>query len=124
MAFGNCMDAKLELQHRVCEGYYPADMGYVVGFAISFAPTALALLASYQLSKRSVEEWQLLAWVPPLPLVGFWIWLLVGMVRNPTGNNLWPFAMVFFILITAALFVLFLVARKFLGSAVPPRWRR
>jgi hypothetical protein len=98
--------------------------GYVVGFAISFSPTALALLASAWLSKRSVEEWQLLAWVPPLPLVIWWIYFLIAAIRDPTSHNLWPLEMILWLALSLVLFVAFIVGRRLSGSSNRlSRWR-
>lgn len=95
-----------------------ADVGNVAPFC---APGALATLVSAALSRRSREEWALLARVPPLPLLGFGVYLGVAGARAPTSNNLWPFVMVFFILITAALFGLFLVGRWLCWTEPPTR---
>ena len=60
----------------------------LVGIVIALTPTGLAVLASAQLSKRSVEEWRLLAWVPSAPLVLFWAVVVIYMLRHPTANVL------------------------------------
>lgn len=103
-----------------------AVSGYLVGFAISFAPTALALLCSAMLSRRSVEEWKLLAWVPPLPLVAWWLYFLVAVLRDPSSHNLWPLELVLWSLVSAGLFVAFLAGRRIVrsGDASLSRWRR
>ena len=95
--------------------------GIVVGFTIAFAPTALALLASAYLSKRSVEEWRLLAWVPSAPVVFFWGFLVVYMLRDPTANVIWPIPLVAAIVLSAALFGLFFMGRKLSRSNAPRR---
>ena len=99
--------------------------GFAVGLAIALAPTALALIGSARLAKTSVEEWRLLAWIPPAPLVLWWIYFLVAALRDPTSHNLWPFEMAFWALVTLALFGAFLIGRWLTrppaGSA---RWRR
>ena len=91
-------------------------MGYVVGFIIAFAPAALAIVVAASLSRRSVEEWQLLAWVPPVPLVGWWIYFAIAALRDPTSHNLWPLELIFWAGVSAVLFMVFLVGRKVSAS--------
>ena len=91
--------------------------GYVVGFVIAFTPTALALLWSRQLSRRSEDEWQLLAWVPPIPVIAWWIWFLIAVLRDPTSHNLWPLELVLWMLVSAGLYVAFLVGRRVAARA-------
>lgn len=93
---------------------------YVVGLAIMFSPTALAIFASAMLSKRSKEEWKLLAWVPSLPLVGWWLYIF-ALVAGDGPGNLWPLTMAIPAIATAVLFALFLIARKLVGSGPPRR---
>ena len=98
--------------------------GILVGLAIALTPTALALLASAALAKKSVEEWRLLAWVPPLPLVIWWIYFVIAVHRDPTSHNLWPFEMAFWALVSLALFGVFVLGRWL--TRPPPgsdRWR-
>jgi hypothetical protein len=101
-----------------------------INVALLCIPAAAAALISRRLSKRSTDEWALLAWVPPLPLAAFTIYLAVVTTRDPTAANLWPFVMVAFIALTAILYAVFLVARRALGSGdskAPEwsaRWRR
>ena len=87
-------------------------VGYVVGFAIAVAPAALAVVAANRLSRRSVEEWRLLAWVPPIPLAAWWVYFLISVIRDPSSHNLWPFEMIGWSVVSAALFAVFLIGRK------------
>jgi hypothetical protein len=89
-------------------------------------PGIIAALISARLAKTSKEEWALMAWVPSLPLLGLGIYLGVVTARDSTAANLWPFVMVFFIGLTAILFGVFVIARKFFGSkdSTGPSWRR
>ena len=96
--------------------------GVAVGFVIAISPTVAAVALSARLSKRSVEEWKLIAWIPPLPLIACWIYVLVGSLRG-TLANLWPFAMLFCLAITVVLFVAFLLGRKLAGSGELKGWR-
>jgi hypothetical protein len=84
--------------------------------ALFCVPAALAALVSAGLARRSREEWALLAWVPPLPLLGLGLYLGVATARDPTADNLWPFAMAFTLVVTAGLFGLFLIGRRFLQT--------
>lgn len=86
-------------------------IGIVLGFAIALAPAALAVAASARLSVKSVDAWRGLAWVPPIPLVAWWAYFLIGVARDPTSHNLWPFEMVIWTAVSLTLFVLFLLAR-------------
>ena len=98
----------------------------VVNLILLCIPAVIAGFASARLSRTSKEEWALLAWVPPLPLLGFGLYVGVVQARDPTAANLWPFVMVFFAGVTLVLFGLFLLARKFSHSddSRPPQWRR
>jgi hypothetical protein len=96
---------------------------FLLNLAAFSIPAMLAMLASALLSKRSKEEWRLLAWVPPLPLVAWAIFIAWGTTRDPTSHNLWPFELVVWALLSLILFAAFLLARRFL---VPERrpWHR
>ena len=91
-------------------------MALLVGFAIAFAPTALAVFLAAQLSQRSREEWQLLAWVPPMPLVGWWLYFVIAALRDPASHNLLPFELAAWSALSVILFAVFLVARRLLAS--------
>lgn len=97
----------------------------IVNLILLCSPALIAGFASARLSRTSREEWALLAWVPPLPLLGFGLYVGIVQARDPTAANLWPFVMVFFIAVTLALFGLFLLARKFMDSdpSELPKWR-
>ena len=99
------MDGQMRIMHAL------------VNLILLCLPAVMAGFASAHLSRTSKEEWALLAWVPPLPLLAFGVYVGVVQARDPTAANLWPFAMVFFAGVTVALFGLFLLARKFLYVA-------
>ena len=90
-------------------------LGVAVGFLIAVSPTVAAVAYSARLSKRSVEEWKLIAWIPPLPLVIWWIYWIIAALRSRLPN-LWPFGMIFCLALTVVLFVAFLIGRKVSGS--------
>jgi hypothetical protein len=89
--------------------------GVAVGFAIAMSPTVAAVVLAARSSKRSVEEWKLIAWIPPLPLVIWWVYLAIAALRGKVAN-LWPFGMVFCLAISVVLFIAFFVGRKLSGS--------
>jgi hypothetical protein len=87
----------------------------VINFTLFCVPGLIAASISFNLARRSKEEWALLAWVPALPLLGFGVYLGAIQVRDPTAANLWPFAMVALIVLTAILFGVFALARRLLS---------
>lgn len=91
-----------------------------------FIPAAAACFASARASRSSKEEWALMAWVPPMPLIGLTIYLVVVLLRDPTAANLWPFVMAGFVLLTGLLFGAFFLARRFLETddSYATRWKR
>lgn len=88
----------------------------LVNLVFLCVPAVIAGLVSARLSRTSREEWALLAWVPPLPLLAFGLYVGIEQARDPTAANLWPFVMVFLAAITGVLFGVFLGARKLFGS--------
>jgi hypothetical protein len=66
----------------------------------SVPPAALAAF----ISRRSREEWQLLAWVPVLPVAIWGVVLAVAVTRDPTSHNLWPFELVAWLALSGLLF--------------------
>lgn len=93
-------------------------LGNLILFLI---PAALLSLSSARLSRASREEWQLLAWVPVLPLLLWGVYIAVGTTRDPTSHNLWPFELVFWGLASLLLLGLFLAARRIWGRASDDR---
>jgi hypothetical protein len=93
-------------------------LGVAVGFVIAISPTVGAVALSARLSRRSVEEWKLIAWIPPLPLIVWWVYLGVAALRGKVPN-LWPFGMLFCLALTVVLFIAFFVGRKLSGSRFP-----
>ena len=91
--------------------------GVLVSFAIALAPTVLAIALSARLSRSSREEWQVLDWLPSVPLVAWWIYFLIATLRDPTSHNLWPFELVFWMLVSGVLFLGFLAARTLVSRA-------
>jgi hypothetical protein len=83
----------------------------VVNLVLFLIPAGVASLLSRVLARSSREEWQLLAWVPVLPLLIWGVLLAVAVTRDPTSHNLWPFELVFWALLSGALFAAVLIGR-------------
>jgi hypothetical protein len=89
-----------------------AFLGSLIVFLI---PAALAALASTKLAKASRDEWQLLAWVPVIPLLIWGVFIAWGVSRDPTSHNLWPFELIVWAALSLVLFGLFALARRGFG---------
>ena len=79
-------------------------------------PAALVALGAAKLSRNSREEWQLLAWVPVVPLAVWGLYIAWGVTRDPTSHNLWPFELVAWSILSLALLGLFLLGRRLFGG--------
>jgi hypothetical protein len=88
----------------------------IMNLILLCAPAVIAGFVSARLARTSREEWVLLAWVPPLPLLAFGLYVGIVQARDPTAANLWPFVLVFCAAVTLALFALFLLARRLVES--------
>ena len=73
-------------------------------------------LVSVTLARASQDEWRLLAWAPVLPLAAWALYIAVGVTRDPTSHNLWPFELVIWATLSLLLLAGFLTARHFLGG--------
>jgi hypothetical protein len=80
----------------------------------------VAAYASARLAKASTEEWRLLAWIPPIPLVVWAIYIAWGATLDPTSHNLWPFELAAWALLSLGVFAAFLAARKLLVAKARP----
>jgi hypothetical protein len=78
---------------------------------VFLVPAALAALVAMWLARTSRDEWQLLAWVPVLPLAGWGVSIAWSVTRDPTSHNLWPFELVFWAALSLVLFGIFLFTR-------------
>ena len=82
----------------------------LVTFLIPVAPFAIV---AYRLARVSRDEWQLLAWVPVLPL-GIWgVVVAWGVTRDKTSHNLWPLEMVVWGILSLILLAGVLIGRHF-----------
>ena len=87
-----------------------------------FAIPALPFAAlARRLSRTSRDEWQLLAWVPVLPLAIWGFVVALAVTRDPTSHNLWPFEAVMWGGLSLVLVGGFVVARRLVmrGDAKP-----
>jgi hypothetical protein len=89
---------------------------FVVNLAVFSVPGLLLGTFLYRLSRSSRDEWQLLAWVPVLPLALWAPFIAWGVTRDPTSHNLWPFELVTWILLSGAMLVLFLIGRSIMSG--------
>jgi len=74
-------------------------------------PALLAGGLAARVAKSSREEWQLLAWVPVMPLVIWGSFIAIATTRDPTSHNLWPFELVIWIMLSGILFGAVLLGR-------------
>jgi len=89
---------------------------FLINLLAFSVPAAIAAFFSARLSRTSRDEWQLLAWVPVLPL-GLWaVYIAWGVTRDPTSHNLWPFELIVWIALSLCLLGLFGLGRRMLGG--------
>ena len=88
---------------------------FIRNLLVFLVPAAAMSLVARTLSRASRDEWQLLAWVPVLPLVGWAPFIAFGLTRDPTSHNLWPFELLIWGSLSLLLLALFLLARRFAG---------
>lgn len=95
---------------------------FLVNLASFLLPAVPFVIVAYRLARVSHDEWQLLAWVPVLPL-GIWGVLVAwGVTRDKTSHNLWPFEMVVWGILSLILLAGVLVGRYF-ASRESKTWR-
>ena len=90
-------------------------LSFLGNFAMFLVPVAPPAFLAYALSKKSREEWRLLAYVPVAPLALWAPWIAWDVTRDPTSHNLWPFEAVMWGLLSLVMFGLFLVGRAVFG---------
>lgn len=79
-------------------------------------PAAAMGGVSFVLARASRDEWRLLAWVPVLPLAAWGLFIVIGVTRDPTSHNLWPFELLIWAAVSLLLLALFVLARRFAGG--------
>ena len=95
----------------------------VLNIVVAFVPAALVGLVCWRLSRKSKEEWAVMAWAPILPQLLLSIKIAWDTTRDRTSHNLWPLEVIFWMVPTAVMFTGFLLGRYFLGEGEPPRRR-
>jgi len=83
-------------------------------------PATPFAVAAFRIARTSREEWKLLAWVPVLPLAIWGVVVAWAVTRDRTSHNLWPFEMVFWAILSAALLCLVLIGRRFATRSQRP----
>jgi hypothetical protein len=88
-------------------------VSFLINLVLFLMPAApFAWLAS-RMSKTSRDEWQLLVWVPVLPL-GIWgVIVAFAVTRDRTSHNLWPFEAVIWGALSAAVLAVVAITRRF-----------
>ena len=89
---------------------------FALNLALFEIPAALVALGSRRLSRSSRDEWKLLAFAPVVPLVLWGVFIAWGVTQDPTSHNLWPFELVFWLLLSLALLGGFLLTRRIFGG--------
>src|SRR5262245_38944510 len=95
---------------------------FLVNLAAFLLPAVPFAIVAYRLARVSRDEWQLLAWVPVLPLGSWGVFVAWGVTRDKTSHNLSPFEMVVWGLLSLILLVGVLVGRYF-ASRESKMWR-
>lgn len=86
---------------------------FLVGLAGFLLPAVPFAIIAHRLARVSRDEWQLLAWVPVLPL-GIWgVIVAWAVARDKTSHNLWPFEAIVWGALSLILLVGVLVGRHF-----------
>ena len=78
-------------------------------------PLALAGFVAVRLAKSSTPSWRIPVWLPVLPVFLAGANVFIGVMRDPTSHNLWPFEMIVASLFSLVLFGIFLLARRLFG---------
>jgi hypothetical protein len=94
---------------------------FLTNLAAFLIPAAPFAIVAYRLARVSSDEWQLLAWVPVLPL-GIWgVFIAWGVTRDKTSHNLWPFEMVVWGILSLILLA-GVLAGRYLASRQSKTW--
>ena len=96
---------------------------FLVNLATFLIPAAPFAIVAYRLARVSRDEWQLMAWLPVLPL-GIWgVVVAWGVTRDKTSHNLWPFEMVVWGILSLIVLVGVLVGRSLALRQQSNTWR-
>ena len=67
---------------------------FVFNLLVFSIPAVGAALWSNRLSVSSRDEWKLFVWFPVVPLAAWAVFIAIGIARDATSHNLWPFELV------------------------------
>jgi hypothetical protein len=87
-------------------------LNFVFNLAMLLIPAAPFAWWANKKAKASRDEWQLLVWVPVLPLAIWAVIVAFAVTRDPTSHNLWPFEAVIWGALSFALLVIVRIARR------------
>jgi hypothetical protein len=88
-------------------------LSFLINLVMLLIPAAPFAGIAWRMSKTSRDEWQLLAWVPVLPLAIWGVIVAIAVTRDRTSHNLWPFEAVFWGALSVVLLGLVAIGRKF-----------
>src|SRR5688572_2221298 len=85
---------------------------FVFNLLVFSIPAVVAAVWSMRLSMSSRDEWKLFVWFPVLPLAAWAVFIAVGVTRDATSHNLWPFELVAVGLFSLVLYAIVLLLRR------------
>ena len=94
---------------------------FLLNLVLLQIPAAPFAWAAARMAKTSRDEWQLLAWVPVLPLAIWGIIVAFAVTRDPTSHNLWPFEAVIWGALSVVLLAGVRIAHRFAVRAESAR---
>lgn len=90
----------------------------LLGLVVDLVPAALVSRVSVRVARSSRNEWKLIAFVPVLPLAAWGLYIAWETARDPTSHNLWPFELAFWCMVSCAMFLVVLAARRAFSGRV------
>ena len=85
---------------------------FVFNLLVFSIPAVGAALWSNRLSVSSRDEWKLFVWFPVVPLAAWAVFIAIGVTRDATSHNLWPFELVAVGLFSLVLYGIVLLLRR------------
>lgn len=92
----------------------------LLNLLIFLIPAAVAGVLARKHARESRDQWQLLAWIPVTPLAVWGVYVAIGITRDPTSHNLWPFELAAWVLLSVLLWLLFVALRRLAGGKAAP----
>jgi|SRR4029079_7035326 hypothetical protein len=90
---------------------------FLFNLGMLLIPAAPFAWVASRMAKTSRDEWQLLVWVPVLPLAIWGVIVAFAITRDPTSHNLWPFEAVIWGALGAGLLGLVVIGRRLAARA-------